>query len=82
VLSGTANGRENGTAEPLPINGNNLEDSKTRSNLLEVTESKFRQMKETQEDTVKENAVLEDKLIHSERLAMVGRACVCVFVLG
>jgi signal transduction histidine kinase len=72
VLSGTGNGYENATAEPLPINGNNLEDSKTRSNLLDVTESKFRQMKETQEDTSKENAVLEEKLIHSERLAMVG----------
>jgi signal transduction histidine kinase len=72
VLSGTGNGKENGTAEALPGNGNNLEDSKTRSNLLEVTENKFKQMKETQEDTAKENAVLEDKLIHSERLAMVG----------
>jgi signal transduction histidine kinase len=72
VLSGTGNGKENGTAETLPGNGNNLEDSKTRSNLLEVTENKFKQMKETQEDTAKENTVLEDKLIHSERLAMVG----------
>ncbi len=72
VLSGAGNGKENGTAETLPGNGNNLEDSKTRSNLLEVTENKFKQMKETQEDTAKENSVLEDKLIHSERLAMVG----------
>ena len=72
VLSGAGNGKENGTAETLPGNGNNLEDSKTRSNLLEVTENKFKQLKETQEDTAKENTVLEDKLIHSERLAMVG----------
>jgi signal transduction histidine kinase len=72
VLSGAGNGKENGTAEAIPVNGNNLDDSKTQSNLLEVTETRFRQMKETQEDTAKENTVLEEKLIHSERLAMVG----------
>ncbi len=70
VLSGAGNGKENGETDP--VNGNNLDDRKTQSNLLEATETKFRQMKESQEDSTKENAVLEEKLIHSERLAIVG----------
>jgi hypothetical protein len=72
VLSGAGNSAETEAVEPLPVNGTNLDDSKTQSNLLEVTETRFRQMKETQEDTARENTVLEEKLIHSERLAMVG----------
>ena len=41
--------------------------------LLDVTEYKIKKMKEMQNDFSRENKVLEDKLIRSERLAIVGQ---------
>jgi signal transduction histidine kinase len=43
------------------------------ADLLDVTEYKLKKMKEMQNDFSKENKVLEDKLIRSERLAIVGQ---------
>jgi signal transduction histidine kinase len=48
-------------------------DNDVSEDLLDVTEYKIKKMKEMQNDFSRENKVLEDKLIRSERLAIVGQ---------
>ncbi len=51
----------------------NVTENDVSENLLDVTEYKIRKMKEMQNDYSRENKILEDKLIRSERLAIVGQ---------
>ncbi len=51
----------------------NVTENDVSENLLDVTEYKIRKMKEMQNDFSRENKILEDKLIRSERLAIVGQ---------
>jgi signal transduction histidine kinase len=55
------------------LHENNLEEGDVSEDLLDVTEYKIKKMKEMQDDVSKENNVLEEKLIRSERLALVGQ---------
>jgi len=64
-------GEEESDLSSLPENA--LEDSDVSEDLLDVTEYKIKKMKEIQDDFSKENAVLEEKLMRSERLALVGQ---------
>jgi len=64
-------GEEESDLSSLPENS--LEDSDVSEDLLDVTEHKIKKMKEMQDDVSKENAVLEEKLMRSERLALVGQ---------
>ena len=48
-------------------------DNDVSEDLLDVTEFKIKKMREMQDDFSRENAVLEEKLIRSERLALVGQ---------
>ena len=50
-----------------------IKENDMSEDLLDVTEYKIKKMKEMQNDFSKENKVLEDKLIRSERLAIVGQ---------
>ncbi len=51
----------------------NVIENDVSEDLLDVTEYKIKKMKEMQNDFSRENKVLEDKLIRSERLAIVGQ---------
>jgi signal transduction histidine kinase len=51
----------------------NMIENDVSEDLLNVTEYKIKKMKEMQNDFSRENKVLEDKLIRSERLAIVGQ---------
>ena len=59
--------------ELATLQENGLEESDVSEDLLDVTEYKIKKMKEMQDDISKENNVLEEKLIRSERLALVGQ---------
>lgn len=72
VLSDSGSCTEEENRDLLIINGKNPEASDPPQELLQVTEYKFKKMKEMQDVAARENAVLEEKLIHAERLAMVG----------
>jgi len=56
-----------------PLTENVLEDNDVSEDLLDVTEYKIKKMKEMQDDVSRENCVLEEKLMRSERLALVGQ---------
>jgi len=56
-----------------PLASNALERPDIAENLLDVTELKFKRMREMKEGFSKEIEELEERLIHSERLSLVGQ---------
>ena len=66
-----AQGETRHTVSPSPEE--NVRENDVSEDLLDVTEYKIKKMKEMQNDYSKENKILEDKLIRSERLAIVGQ---------
>lgn len=73
LLSDTPLPPDGGESDPSPLPDNDLEKSNVSENLLDVTEYKIRKIKEMRDDFSRENNVLEEKLIRSERLALVGQ---------
>ena len=57
----------------LPLNEDSLEHADISEDLLDVTELKFKKMKEIKNDFSKEIKELEERLIRSEKLSMVGQ---------
>jgi signal transduction histidine kinase len=60
-------------SDPLSLTENGLEYTDRDKELLDVTELKFKKMKEMKEDFSKEIKILEERLIRSERLSIVGQ---------
>jgi len=65
--------REEEVSGQPPLTRNALEQPDIAENLLDVTELKFKKMREMKEGFSKEIEELEERLIHSERLSIVGQ---------
>jgi signal transduction histidine kinase len=73
LFSDNTHSPEGEESDLSPLSEKGLEENDVSEDLLDVTEYKIKKMKEMQDDFSKENNVLEEKLIRSERLALVGQ---------
>ena len=73
LFSDTTHFSEEAESDLPPLAENALEEGDVSEDLLDVTEYKIKKMKEMQDDVSRENTVLEEKLMRSERLALVGQ---------
>lgn len=73
VFSGEEKVKGEGVSDLPPVNEDALEQTDIAGNLLDATEMKFKKMKEIKEGFSKEIKNLEERLIRSEKLSIVGQ---------
>jgi len=73
LFSDTTHFPEEVESDLPPLAENVPEEIEFSEDILDVSEYKIKKMREIQDDVSRENAVLEEKLMRSERLALVGQ---------